>query len=133
MDRKCRICSFTVLAATMFMLHSPVSAHEKVVVVPLNKSSQKVGGTLELSEESSDTVNGIKGAVAYCNGLGEGFRLPSAPELARFIGTVASTDLIWTGSPYTDQSSRWFIMDLSDGVWYWGNYTEDTHYARCVR
>lgn len=82
-------------------------------------------GKPEAMSTPSPSTLSIAEAVNYCEGLSEGgntdWRLPSFDEIAYFLGTVASTDYVWTKNKTDDQefalNQNYVSVRLSDGAW----------------
>ncbi len=82
------------------------------------------GAPTAVSNESPTTMT-VSAANSYCNSLSEGgntdWRLPSADELTYFMGTVASTEYLWTKSLAIGKENpvnqNYITLRLSDGKW----------------
>ncbi len=87
-------------------------------------------GEIEGSNRASAT---IASAISTCRGLAGDWYLPTAEELACFIGIGGvSSDYLWTRSPSPLDHSRWIYLRLTDGHWGYTIHT-GTQPFRCVR
>ena len=77
-------------------------------------------------------------AIMTCRNKGGDWRLPTAEELACFIGIPSATNnILWTRSPYYGQdlygASGWWTGMRLDGGYLWGYAYSHSVPFRCVR
>ena len=95
--------------------------------------AQAGGGCPSTIEDSDRAVTTLVSAITTCRNLGGGWRLPTAEEIACFIGASGvSSSSLWTRSPNYGSDHWWVIVRLSDGNWYNNTYYNTIPF-RCVR
>ncbi len=80
-----------------------------------------------LSATAQYAISGSDTVTTYTD-----WRLPTMDQLAVFEGLTASSNFLWTSTPYQSTLGAWIILRLSDGNWSLNNYYTGL-YVRCVR